>query len=135
MNTKDKKENNIEGIGDVVALVLKSTGVTSVVEAITGEKDCKECNERRIKLNQMLPFNRRMVRCFTAQEHLEYGEFLETRKENKLNKEELAFVMHLYKELYNRAPKNKRGCSSCAMRAMARQAVSILDEAWVKYEI
>ena len=42
------------GLGDTVANVFKKTGVTKVVETVTGNKDCG-CNKRRAALNKRFP--------------------------------------------------------------------------------
>jgi hypothetical protein len=51
-----KLKNNMEGLGDVVEVIAKSTGVTKIVERVTKGKDCG-CNARKQKLNKLFPFH------------------------------------------------------------------------------
>lgn len=48
--------DKIKGLGDIVALVTKYTGIKWVVKKIWGE-DCG-CNERQEKLNKVFPINK-----------------------------------------------------------------------------
>ena len=45
----------MEGLGDVVEMVVDSTGVSYVVKKIAGKKNCG-CAARKAKLNQLFPF-------------------------------------------------------------------------------
>jgi hypothetical protein len=51
-----KLKNNMEGLGDLVEVVAKGTGITKVVERVTKGKDCG-CAARKQKLNKLVPFN------------------------------------------------------------------------------
>lgn len=46
----------MEGLGDVVEVIAKSTGVTKIVERVTKGKDCG-CTARKQKLNKLFPFH------------------------------------------------------------------------------
>lgn len=46
----------MEGLGDVVEVIAKSTGVTKVVKLVTKGKDCG-CSARKQKLNKLFPFS------------------------------------------------------------------------------
>ena len=48
--------DKIKGLGDIVALVTKYTGIKWVVKKIWGE-DCG-CDERQEKLNKVFPINK-----------------------------------------------------------------------------
>jgi len=48
-----KKISEMEGMGDVIALVTEKTGIKKVVKALV--EDCG-CDERQEKLNVILPF-------------------------------------------------------------------------------
>jgi hypothetical protein len=50
-----KKISEMEGMGDLIALVTEKTGIKKVVEAVV--EDCG-CDERQEKLNVALPFKR-----------------------------------------------------------------------------
>jgi hypothetical protein len=46
----------MKGLGDLVEVVAKGTGVTKVVERVTKGKDCG-CTARKQKLNKLFPFS------------------------------------------------------------------------------
>jgi len=46
----------MEGLGDLVEVVAKGTGVTKVVERVMNGKDCG-CAARKQKLNKLVPFH------------------------------------------------------------------------------
>ena len=46
----------MEGLGDLVEVVTKVTGITKVVERVTKGKDCG-CTARKQKLNKLFPIN------------------------------------------------------------------------------
>lgn len=46
----------MEGLGDLVEVVAKGTGIAKVVEYVAKGKDCG-CNARKQKLNEVFPFN------------------------------------------------------------------------------
>ena len=50
-----KKIQEMEGMGDLIALVTEKTGIKKVVDALVD--DCG-CDERQEKLNVKLPFKR-----------------------------------------------------------------------------
>lgn len=48
----------VRGLGDVVALVTKATGIKAVVEYINGGKPCGGCEKRRAAMNRAVPFGK-----------------------------------------------------------------------------
>lgn len=46
----------MEGLGDTIAMILKATGVETVVKAVAGE-DCG-CKARQAKLNELFPYGK-----------------------------------------------------------------------------
>ena len=90
----------VNGLGDVLEDIAKVTGIKAIVKAVAGE-DCG-CDERRERLNNLLPRGRKQVRCMTDEEYIEYGEFMNTRKEGRLEAEEVKYLMSLYTKIYNR---------------------------------
>ena len=46
----------MEGLGDLVEVVAKDTGITKVVERVSKGKNCG-CAARKQKLNKLFPFN------------------------------------------------------------------------------
>lgn len=46
------------GVGDVVASVLKRTGVKAAWQKLTGQIECDSCNKRQDTLNKWIPFKR-----------------------------------------------------------------------------
>jgi hypothetical protein len=48
----------MEGLGDVVEMVVDSTGISYVVKKVTRNKDCG-CAARKAKLNQLFPLKQK----------------------------------------------------------------------------
>ena len=68
---RKKKSTKSKGLGDTIAKVTKVTGIDKVVKFIAGE-DCG-CEERRIKLNKLFPYNK--PECLQEQEYTFLKEF------------------------------------------------------------
>ena len=117
----------VNGLGDVLEDIAKVTGIKAIVKAIAGE-DCG-CDERREKLNNLLPRGRKQVRCMTDEEHAEYGEFMVTRKQGRLEADEVKYLMSLYTKIYNRKWAKVR-CTQCALKGRVKEAMSDLDRTY-----
>ena len=46
-----------KGLGDTIERITKATGIKKVVKSVMGD-DCG-CNERKDKLNKLIPYNRK----------------------------------------------------------------------------
>lgn len=117
----------VNGLGDVLEDIAKVTGVKAIVRALAGE-DCG-CEDRRERLNNLLPRGRKQVRCMTDEEYVEYGEFMNTRKEGRLEAEEVKYLMSLYTKIYNRKWRKVR-CTQCALKGRVKEALSDLDRTY-----
>jgi len=62
-----KSKNKSEGIGDTISKITKLTGITKLVEWISGE-DCG-CSERQTFLNEKFPFKRNQPSCLLEHEY------------------------------------------------------------------
>jgi len=127
MKEQFASQKTVKGLGDVVEAFTKATGIKAIVNKVSDVLgvDCG-CDERREKLNNLLPRGRKQVRCFTDEEHVTYGEFMSNRKAGRLSKEEVDYLMALYTEIYNRTWKKVR-CTQCAMKGRVKEAMSDLD--------
>ena len=99
----------VNGLGDVLEDIAKVTGIKALVKAVAGEF-CG-CEERREILNNLLPRGRKQVRIMTEAEHIKYGEFIATRKQGRLEADEVKYLMALYVDIYNRKWRKVR-CTS-----------------------
>ena len=66
-----------KGLGDTVEKVFKATGIKKLVESIFGD-DCTSCDERRKKLNAMLPYT--INKLLTENEYNYLTELFSTHK-------------------------------------------------------
>ena len=117
----------VNGLGDVLEDIAKVTGIKAIVKAIAGE-DCG-CDERRERLNNLLPRGRKQVRCMTDDEYRDYGSFMNTRKEGRLDSNEVKYLMALYTKIYNRKWRKVR-CTQCALKSRVKEAMSDLDRTY-----
>ena len=117
----------VNGLGDVLEDIAKVTGIKAIVKAVAGE-DCG-CDERRERLNNLLPRGRKQVRCMTDEEYVSYGEFMSTRKAGRLEANEVKYLMALYTKIYNRKWAKVR-CTQCALKGRVKEAMSDLDRTY-----
>ena len=123
-------QTEIRGLGDVIEVITKATGIKAIVEKVSDVLgvDCG-CDERRDKLNNLLPRGRKQVRCMTEEEHTTYGEFMSTRKKGRLEKEEVQYLMAIYTKIYNRKWAKVR-CTQCALAGRVKEALADLDRTY-----
>ena len=60
-NTQVEETKESKGLGDTIAKITAATGIDKLVEEVAqamGKEDCG-CNERRRKLNELFPYNRK----------------------------------------------------------------------------
>tara|TARA_B110000037_G_C17048569_1_gene476762 strand:- start:224 stop:694 length:471 start_codon:yes stop_codon:yes gene_type:complete len=123
-------QNRINGLGDVVEAFTKATGIKAIVDKVSDVLgvDCG-CDERRERLNNLLPRGRKQVRCMTDEEYTEYGLFIDTRKAGRLEADEVKYLMTLYTKIYNRKWAKVR-CTQCALKGRVKEAMSDLDRTY-----
>ena len=107
---KAKREAASEGVGDAVEKVLKATGVADVVKFIAGE-DCG-CDERKAKLNKLLPFNN--PECFTEDEYNWLTDFFD-KKISVIDRNTQMQLVDIYNRVFRKKERLSR-CSSCVRR-------------------
>lgn len=130
MKEEFASQKEIKGLGDVVEAFTKATGIKAVVDKVSDVLgvDCG-CDERREKLNNLLPRGRKQVRCMTDEEYTEYGLFMNTRKKGRLEADEVKYLMSLYTKIYNRKWAKVR-CTQCALKGRVKEAMSDLDRTY-----
>ena len=123
-------QREINGLGDVVEAFTKATGIKAIVDKVSDVLgvDCG-CDERRERLNNLLPRGRKQVRCMTDEEYVSYGEFMSTRKAGRLEADEVKYLMALYTKIYNRKWAKVR-CTQCALKGRVKEAMSDLDRTY-----
>jgi hypothetical protein len=130
MKEEFASQKEIRGLGDVVEAFTKATGIKAVVDKVSDVLgvDCG-CDERREKLNNLLPRGRKQVRCMTDEEYAEYGLFMNTRKKGRLEADEVKYLMSLYTNIYNRKWAKVR-CTQCALKGRVKEAMADLDRTY-----
>ena len=130
MKEEFASQKEVKGLGDVVEAFTKATGIKAVVDKVSDVLgvDCG-CDERREMLNNLLPRGRKQVRCMTDEEYTEYGLFMNTRKDGRLEADEVKYLMSLYTKIYNRKWAKVR-CTQCALKGRVKEAMSDLDRTY-----
>ena len=123
-------QREINGLGDVVEAFTKATGIKAIVDKVSDVLgvDCG-CDDRRERLNNLLPRGRKQVRCMTDEEYVSYGEFMSTRKAGRLEANEVKYLMALYTKIYNRKWAKVR-CTQCALKGRVKEAMADLDRTY-----
>ena len=115
------------GLGDKIESVLEATGIAKVAKAILGD-NCG-CAERKRKFNEARVFVAKQQRCFTDDEAVSYGNFMETRTKNKWSALEVGYLFELYAEVFGKSYNIKRMCGSCMGTAnILKNITKDLDE-------
>jgi len=118
-------ESQSNGVGDTIEKVLKFTGVKQAIQYISGS-DCLPCDERRKKLNAMLPYGEaKQVRWFTSEELAEYETFKNNRNKDRWEVDQINTLFRLYAEIFNRRYNIKRMCGSCMGTANILKKVTL----------
>jgi hypothetical protein len=107
---KEKRSSASEGVGDTLEKVFKASGVADVVKFIAGE-DCG-CDERKEKLNKVLPFNN--PECFTEDEYV-YLTGVFKSNVTKVNFAARADMIKIYNRVFRKKQQNT-SCGSCIRR-------------------
>ena len=120
-----EQEDQSNGVGDTIEKVLKFTGVKQAIQYISGS-DCLPCDERRKKLNAMLPYGEaKQVRWFTSEELAEYETFKNNRKKYSWSPDQIKLLFKLYADIFNRRYNIKRMCGSCMGTANILKKVTL----------
>ena len=127
MKEEFASQSVVNGLGDVLEDIAKVTGIKALVKAVAGEY-CG-CEERREILNNLLPRGRKQIRIMTEEEHIKYGKFIATRKQGRLEADEVKYLMSLYVDIYNRKWRKVR-CTSCALAGRVKEAMADLDKTY-----
>ena len=130
MKEQFASQKEINGLGDVVEAFTKATGIKAIVDKVSDVLgvDCG-CDDRRERLNNLLPRGRKQVRCMTDEEYVSYGEFMSTRKAGRLEADEVKYLMALYTKIYNRKWAKVR-CTQCALKGRVKEAMADLDRTY-----
>jgi hypothetical protein len=116
--SKQYKDKQFTGLGDVVEAITESTGIKSAVKALFGE-DCG-CDERKKKLNEWFPF--KVHNCLEEYEYLYLDNWFKTKR-FQVNANEQNELLAIYNRVFNR--KNvATSCASC-VRNMVRDLEKI----------
>ena len=102
---KAKREAASEGLGDSIEKITEATGIKAAVKFLAGE-DCG-CDERKEKLNKLLPFNN--PECFTEDEYNWLTDFFD----KKISVIDRNTQMQLV-DIYNRVFRKKERLSRCS---------------------
>ena len=120
------KNQESEGLGDVIENVLEKTGIAKVAKFLLGE-DCG-CDERRIKLNEMFPSQKPL--CLEEDEYNFLTEYFE-KGSNVVKIQEQRNLLKIYNRVFRQ--KNARETSSCA--SCVREMVSKLRRVYNEYKL
>lgn len=107
------------GLGDVVESFTKATGIKKVVDTVAKalDKDCG-CNKRKEFLNKIRLFRKsKVLRCLTDNQRVQYKNFIDTRKKDKWERNEMQLMFDLYAHAFARQYQMKSfggNCQGCA---------------------
>jgi hypothetical protein len=132
--TKEYKEyikDHPQGVGDIIESITEVTGISKLVKFIAGE-DCG-CNERRDKLNELMPVRYKAKRCFTESEYNWYDDYYQNRTLNLVTEEQLKEVVKLHEGVFLWKVNNL--CHNCSGSAVIiRDMIKRLDKVYQSYE-
>ena len=116
------------GLGDLVNDITEKTGIKKLVG------DCKPCEERRKKWNDITLFKRHKVaRCLTEEQEQRYKEFKDTRKPKQWNDSEIRLLVELYSHVFAIQYQSKDICRNCSGSGKKLQEIEKkLDEVFAK---
>lgn len=117
--TKAWKQWNKEyGLGDLVEDIAKATGIKDAVG------DCKPCDERKKKLNELITLRKAKVRrCLTDEQTQQFKQYKENKQKNKWNNQEISLLINLYSHVFAIKYNKKDLCTNCAGSAKILQKI------------
>jgi hypothetical protein len=128
---QDVKNHNVQpkGVGDILEKITTKTGIKKLVAKFTPEgEDCK-CDERKEKLNDLMPF-RYKARCLTEKEYNDWGEFMKVRT-LQISHLQVKFVCKLFASVFNR--QYYQPCAGCSPKKLIGM-IEKLDTVYKTYE-
>lgn len=121
-NFDAKNENKAKGLGDTIEKVTVMTGIKKVVEFIAGE-DCG-CDERKEKLNKVLPYHRPL--CLKETEYNFLANWFQDKRRT-INPQQQQQLL----DIYNRVFQTKRKLTTC--NSCVREVISDLEKLFKTY--
>ena len=116
--SKNKKKQS-KGLGDTIAKITEATGIDKVVKAVAGD-DCG-CDERKAKLNKLIPYRLKVKECLTDKQREWFKEFSERRTLTIASKD-IDKIETIYSHLFNCKYKVCRTCPTSG-----RELIKIID--------
>lgn len=119
-NKRLKYMNRSNGFGDTIERITEATGIKSLVDSLTGGKDCG-CDKRKELLNRLWTYKYK-PECLDIDQKKEYKKFIKTRNikltgkgkaSGKLTEDEVNFILDFYSIVFN-TKRMKNSCSSCS---------------------
>lgn len=95
MKEKKTKKKEIEGVGDVIAVVAEATKIDKIVNYFS--EDCK-CEERRAELNARFPF--RLKPKQLSDEDLEFIAKLQAENKQRYSSDEVKEIVSMYEKIF-----------------------------------
>ena len=108
---EEQINNEVKGVGDVVEIITKVTGIQSAVKVFFGE-DCG-CGKRQDELNKELPFGVAAVNCINEEDYTYLKSFFSRRRTriDALNQERLVGI---YNFVFDKKMVVPSGCVTCS---------------------
>jgi len=127
----DVKNHNGQpkGAGDILEKITTKTGIKKLVAKFTPEGEDCGCDERKEKLNDLLPI-RYTARCLTEKEYNDWGEFQKIRT-LQISSLQVKFVCKLFASVFNR--EYYQPCPGCSPKKMIGM-IEKLDTVHKTYE-
>jgi hypothetical protein len=128
---QDVKNHNGQpkGAGDILEKITTKTGIKKLVAKFTPEGEDCGCDERKEKLNDLLPI-RYTARCLTEKEYNDWGEFQKIRT-LQISSLQVKFVCKLFASVFNR--EYYQPCPGCSPKKMIGM-IEKLDTVHKTYE-
>jgi len=129
-----EQEQPATGLGDVLEKVLEHPAVkpvTNIVKKLIFKdgKDC-DCNDRKEKLNAILPRRFKAAKCLTEDEHKAWGLFVKERT-LKIERVTIVMVCKLYSRIFQR--QYYEPCGGCSPKILIHM-IDKLDTVYNSYE-
>jgi|SRR5690554_5907967 len=124
---KEWKESQSKGLGDVVEDITKATGIKKVVG------DCKGCEERKEKLNNLSERIKRILRIskpnqFNEEQAAQWDAFMNRDNKDTITMEQQQLIVNIAKDILNMSIKP---CGDCSPSIWLRY-ISLIDAVYLK---
>ena len=104
------QEQEVSGVGDVVAKITEVTGIAKAVKTFFGE-DCG-CDDRQKWLNMKLPFARGVINEIGEDDYYFLKDIFSRNTRSKFSTEEMNELVRIYNYVYEKREKPSE-CSTC----------------------